>query len=176
MMYFKNTIANLAGKPQAFWRTPACFNICPSSHAARQIYARVQRGYMARVLRATSTHDRSLSVIRCRTEQQSDSVAQAIKPAVAESLSPQRRLKNRLDSHHPRAFSTTAAAAMPLEAHATDGISRMAVSIEDVQEAVHLNEPKMCVQAIFDVLNDEAETSALDSKILDFGAGRGQLG
>ena len=48
-----------------------------------------------------------------------------------------------------------------------------------MQEAVSLNEPKMCVNAILDMLAIETEgtdTDGRDSMILDLCAGKGQIG
>lgn len=40
-----------------------------------------------------------------------------------------------------------------------------------------MNEPKMCVRAVLNIVDDmNIEDPGYDSKILDFGAGKGQLG
>ena len=74
--------------------------------------------------------------------------------------------------------------------------SRVAESFKDVQEAIFLNESKMCVQAITEVLSNlpsgdnsksavvgegdesvgDASLTKKDAKILDIGAGKGQIG
>ena len=74
--------------------------------------------------------------------------------------------------------------------------SRVAESFKDVQEAIFLNESKMCVQAITEVLSnlpsgDNSKSAVVgdgdeiigdtsltkkDAKILDIGAGKGQIG
>lgn len=54
--------------------------------------------------------------------------------------------------------------------------ARIAESICDVKEAIDLNEPKMCVNAILELLLKETEGTDSDgreSMILDFCAGKG---
>ena len=55
--------------------------------------------------------------------------------------------------------------------------TRLAESFDDVREAVSLNEPKMCVQAIIEVLSkDTSSDQIFDAKVLDFGSSNAQIG
>ena len=49
--------------------------------------------------------------------------------------------------------------------------TRLAENYDDVREAVSLNEPKMCVQAIIEMLSkDTSSDHFYDAKVLDFGS------
>ena len=55
--------------------------------------------------------------------------------------------------------------------------TRIAENYDDVREAVSLNEPKMCVQAIIEVLSrDTSSDHFYDAKVLDFGSTNAQIG
>ena len=55
--------------------------------------------------------------------------------------------------------------------------TRIAENYDDVREAVSLNEPKMCAQAIIEVLSkDTSSDNFYDAKVLDFGSTNGQIG
>ena len=88
-----------------------------------------------------------------------------------------------------RNFSTSNSAAFSVDIPGVEmlfdsqkeGISydRIAESLNEVQEAINLNEPKMCVNAILELLAIETEgtdTDGRDSMILDLCAGKGQIG
>ena len=54
------------------------------------------------------------------------------------------------------------------EAH----FDRVAESFDDLREAIHLNEPKMTVRAVLELVEADPE----EVKVLDFGAGQGHVG
>lgn len=104
-------------------------------------------------------------LIECKVHQKpSRSYAQSVPSSPTRDLSPK------------RSFSTQNSSEFSIDVAEAVDYTRMAESICDVKEAVKLNESKMCVNAILELLakvTEGTDSDGRESLILDVCAGKG---
>ena len=184
-------------KNSALFKTlPACCSLYPTHPSSRAFLAQMMARNFCSAAGATSQTNISekLSVIKCKVQDSDNqSLSASALPASVASLKAlngvnQINANLRLPSKYsfstmdPSGLTSLGDQKFPATNN-NDAVylnsfsTRIAENYDDVREAVSLNEPKMCVQAIIEVLSkDTSSDHFYDAKVLDFGSTNAQIG